>query len=202
MWSETIATGKRIMRDACLDICPGYVFSAAQEVRDMYRDLMLWCMKAEDGLYRPERGLWLWGNIGTGKSTLALALKQVCRIVRDSNDPPCHPSWRIVSAGEICRGYQKDGGKGLQPYIDSLSLCIDDLGTENSLTNHYGTAVNVVADLLMARYDLRRTHLTHVTTNISPRQIAQLYGERVYDRCREMFNFIEMSGRSWRGQAR
>lgn len=66
------------------------------------------------------------------------------------------------------------------------------------MTTYYGTPNNVIGDLLCRRYDRLDHYQTFVTTNISPEQIAEIYGERVYDRCGEMFNFVRFAGYSFR----
>lgn len=194
--SEMVRVAKGLLVHSLREVEPDYLFEPS--AAELYRNVTLWALRCQDGPCKPERGFWLMGNIGTGKSTLMRGLKLMCRAVRPSEDAPCHPAWRIESAGQICRDYQQHGAGGVQQYIDSLSLCIDDLGTENTQTNHYGTSVNVIADILLARYDRRATHLTHVTTNLTPDQLKNLYGPRVFDRVREMFNLVEMPGRSWR----
>lgn len=45
------------------------------------------------------------------------------------------------------------------------AYCFDDLGTENSL-KHFGNECNVMAEILLSRYDLfvQKRMLTHITT--------------------------------------
>ncbi len=50
--------------------------------------------------------------------------------------------------------------------------------------------VENVQYILQRRYDLRFGDFTHITSNLSPDQIADVYGEHIYDRCMEMFNFM------------
>lgn len=106
----------------------------------------------------------------------------------------------ICQAIDISDAYAKDGFEGVEPYIRLSRLVIDDLGTEPKVTGHYGTPSNVIGDLLIRRYNSRENLQTHATTNLGIAQVRAIYDDRVYDRCREMFNFVELIGSSNRFQ--
>ena len=144
----------------------------------------------------PEKGLWLEGNMGTGKSTLLRAIKNFCAIYDDDRSPnlPRYMVWR--HAKDIASGYEEEGAKYLTELCNIETLIIDDLGTEPSTTMRYGNTLNVVEELLSRRYD--RKKMTMVTTNLSMDQVKKDYRERIYDRVRETFNIIEFIGPSHR----
>lgn len=74
----------------------------------------------------------------------------------------------------------------------AIGTCFDDLGTETSPSKSYGEEKNVLAEILMNRYESGLPfNYTHITTNLSPHDISIKYGTRVRDRFREMFNLIQ-----------
>lgn len=183
------------------EICPGYTLTASE--KPVIAEIFKWCMRLPGARLSPSKGLWIWGDIGTGKSTLIKIINRFCYEVRPyepigRRHTPL-PFWmRIRRAIDLCDAYARDGVEGLANLIAIERLVIDDLGTENRLTSHYGTSTNVIGDLLLRRYDMRRDYQTYVTTNLSPPQIMDVYGPRIYDRCGEMFNFISLNGYSHR----
>lgn len=66
-----------------------------------------------------------------------------------------------------------------------------DLGIEQNM-KHFGNESNVMAEILLSRYDLLRSAgiITHTTTNLNANELEKLYGNRVRSRLREMFNLI------------
>jgi len=82
-------------------------------------------------------------------------------------------------------------------YNHPKTYCFDDLGTENSL-KYYGNDCNIMAEILLSRYDLFITQklITHLTTNLNSSEIEQMYGSRVRSRMREMFNLVSFSNKS------
>ena len=71
------------------------------------------------------------------------------------------------------------------------NYCFDDLGVESNL-KYYGNECNVMAEILLSRYDLfiSRKIKTHITTNLSASEIETIYGNRVRSRFRAMLNLI------------
>lgn len=170
--------------------------------RQAISDVFDWCLMRKDSQYDPTKGLWLYGNIGTGKSTLLRIVKAFCSEVRPyrlSGDYYIPYSFRITKADEIARQFAIKGFPVIEDYIRNKYQAFDELGAE-SITNHYSNVQNVMEHILLGRYENRREDFTHVTTNYTLGQVAEQYGERVYDRCKEMFNFVKMEGESWRNQ--
>lgn len=187
---------KRAFASIAENICPGYVFR--KEYGKTYNDLVRWCLADFNGALSPVKGLWIWGDIGTGKSTLLLIVKEFCRRYRPRVHG-LHGSFRISNTVEICSHFQREGYSGIDTYIASDSQAFDEIGSENIPTGYYGSAENVMQYIFQRRYDRRYEGIvTHVTTNITKEQITKVYGARIYDRSREMFNFIEFRGKSFR----
>lgn len=152
------------------------------------------------------KGIFLRGPVGTGKSAImrAFALWLV---------PPHR--FRIVECRDLQKQALKDGFDSLLKYsIHSYNFkngfyhrenggiiyCFDDLGAEK-LTKFYGNEINVMAEVLQDRYrefDITRLK-THITSNLKDGDlIEEMYTLRIRDRMREMFNFIDMPGPSFR----
>lgn len=177
------------------EVCPGY--ELRQEQKPLLNDIFRWCMML-DGALDPSKGLWLYGNIGTGKSTMLEIVRRFCSMVRPKDEKGFPYSFRTTNAVEICGEFAERGYEGIKTYIDSPRQAFDEVGAECVPTGHYGTQLNVIQYILQHRYDNRFDNFTHVTTNLTKKQITERYDGRIYDRCKEMFNFVEMSGKTFR----
>ena len=67
-------------------------------------------------------------------------------------------------------------------------LCIDDVGLEPTEVLDFGNAINPVIEILEHRY--RQQLFTFITTNLTPKQIREKYGDRVADRFNEIMKCI------------
>lgn len=193
--------------EVCRTICPQ--FQIADNMKSLLNDIMRWCLML-DGKYDPDKGLWLWGGIGTGKSTMLEIVRGYCYLVRppvcyrEKDNPgamrrdPWAYSFRITNASYVAGIFAKEGYPGIEEYITSCRQAFDEVGRECIPTGYFGNMENVFQYIFQRRYDIRRGDFTHVTSNLAPEQIGEIYGDHIYDRCFEMFNFIQMSGESWR----
>ncbi len=139
------------------------------------------------------KGLLISGPIGCGKSTLARLISYFC--ARESQ-------FMVKPTREISFEFEKDGyavinrySKGSYFKIGGIPVpkvyCFDDLGLEQT-PKHFGNECKVMAEILLARYDLFMTKRmqTHITTNLSASELEAIYGNRIRSRMREMFNLV------------
>jgi DNA replication protein DnaC len=75
-------------------------------------------------------------------------------------------------------------------------MAVEDMGREPVEVMDYGNVTNPVIDLMEYRYNEQL--FTVITTNLSPRQIAEKYGKRLADRFNEMFRKIIFKNGSYR----
>lgn len=185
----------KVFLQTAQEVCPE--FQIRDDLRKSITDIFYWCIMANGNL-NPQKGLWLYGNIGTGKTTLLEVVRRFCKLVRPYDNKGFPYSFRTTNALEVCGEYSTNGHVGIATYINSGRQAFDELGSESIPTGYYGTPMNVFQYILQRRYDNRYKSFTHVTTNLSIKQISEYYGPRIYDRCKEMFNFVEMGGKTWR----
>ena len=78
-------------------------------------------------------------------------------------------------------------------------ICIDDVGTEEPIVNHYGTKINWFKNFIEGYYAQFNTYESIIiTTNCSFQEIEQKYGGRVRSRMAQMFNVINVEGDDFR----
>jgi ATPases of the AAA+ class len=136
------------------------------------------------------KGILLSGPVGCGKTSLMNILRYL------------QPQFLIKPCRDIGFEFIQDGYNIIHKYSrqsinkdgSPKTYCFDDLGTENNL-KYYGNECNVMAEILLSRYDLftSRHMLTHLTTNLNSPEIEEIYGTRIRSRLREQFNLIAFS---------
>ena len=135
------------------------------------------------------KGILLTGPIGCGKTSLMNIMKTLTPAEHKFIIKPC----RDISFEFIQDGYQIIHKYSIGKLYQSepRTYCFDDLGTENNL-KYYGNECNVMAEILLSRYDLfiSKKLQTHITTNLSASEIEKQYGNRVRSRLRQLCNLI------------
>ena len=135
------------------------------------------------------KGILLAGPVGCGKTSIMNIMKYLTPVGHKFSIKPC----REVSFEFIQDGYQvlHKYSTGNLYHNDPKIICFDDLGVESNL-KYYGNECNVMAELLLSRYDIfiSKRIPTHITSNLSASEIEQHYGIRVRSRLRELVNLI------------
>lgn len=159
--------------------------------------------------YKLSKGIFLHGNIGTGKSKLFEIFNLYCRKYL----PP--KNFHIVKTNDITDNFYFHGLTAIQTHgilsfkrnVDNLpsfdrplTKCYDDLGVEPKIVKSYGNERNVMADILLKRYDLFTLYgmKTYMTTNYNVDDVIKNYGNRVGSRFKEMCNDIVYEGKDRR----
>uniref|UniRef100_UPI004048A823 hypothetical protein n=1 Tax=Roseivirga sp. TaxID=1964215 RepID=UPI004048A823 len=139
------------------------------------------------------KGILLTGPVGCGKTSLMTLL----RFMLAPKEQYIIKSTRDITLEFIQEGYttinkySKAAFQQISGELTPKAYCVDDLGVESNI-KYYGNETNVMAEILLSRYDMfiGQHMLTHATTNLSASEIESCYGNRVRSRMREMMNVI------------
>lgn len=150
--------------------------------------LLAWALKDEQQAARHRlhlrKGIMLTGPVGCGKTSLMKLLRWLL--------PPAQ-RYAVKPCRETAFEFGEEGFPVLTRYTKQYvkPLCLDDLGRETAV-QYFGNTVNVMAELLLSRYDYYGSHqvLTHITTNLNSVEIEERYGKTVRSRSRELFNLV------------
>jgi DNA replication protein DnaC len=152
------------------------------------------------------KGIFLRGPYGTGKTKIMTAF---------STWRGNKHHFRMVNCRDIQKEAAEIGFSALTKYAQKsyhykqgmyhkdngfIIYCFDDFGAEKT-TKFYGADINVMEELIQDRYiqSEETGMITHATSNLKDGiLIEQVYGPRVRDRLRQMFNFIDLNGKSFR----
>lgn len=151
---------------------------------------------------RLDKGIYIAGNTGTGKSW-ALEIMTVYSMIDDiqvcygkdfngKNINGCL-RWKNVRTDTMCEEYIKEGSYDRFKSIKILG--IQDLGAEPSESLYMGNRVDVLRMILEYRGD-QEGCMTLITSNlpINHQKLIDRYGDRVASRLAEMCNYFEIRG--------
>ena len=141
-------------------------------------------------------GILLAGGCGNGKTTIIKALQSLVNVLHIPN-PYTDKKYamRIIDAKSLvatCKSNYEDWKRLMYQDLPA----IDDLGTEPRDVMDYGNIINPTVDILTRRYENQL--FTIISTNLTPPQISQVYGEHIADRMREMMEIIPFTNSSYR----
>ena len=165
-----------------------------QELLSVLLDVENW---QTNGL-SPDKGFILMGEVGVGKTYAMHKFAETQKIGWG------HPKLPFVY------GYPEDSDiksveylcyKNGPDYLKTFTIhdmYLDDLGSENIVSKHYGSSVRIGTEILTIRHKVHPTFKTYITTNYTPEAIIESYGERVWSRLQEMCNVIIVTGKDLR----
>ena len=143
--------------------------------------------------YSLNKGLFLQGNVGTGKSSFLKIFQQNQK-----------HGFRFISCPSIANEFKKGGVEKIEKFgklalnqnkqmhfgQEKIGWLFDDLGFETQAKN-YGNTANVMVDIIQTIYNNSEMNgKVHLTTNLTADDIDEAYGRRIRSRMKEMFNVI------------
>lgn len=134
----------------------------------------------------PNKGILLSGPVGCGKTSLMKLLQHIV---------PHRRSYELIPVRNIVFSFNNNGYAVIEHYGSANYYCFDGLGIE-PIGRHFGKDCNVMGEILLSRYDffchpmpVQRVK-THAITHLKAEALKDHYGNQVYSRIRELFNWI------------
>lgn len=128
------------------------------------------------------RSVWIEGDIGTGKTALAMLLSKAA--IDAGHTVAIYSLPRLLSLMRDLLKESIDYPGGLVGFIDTLCsvdlLHLDDVGAENRTD----WVIEQLYSIVNSRYEERRSIV--MTTNLDPQELAEQIGERTVSRLVEM----------------
>ncbi|MCM1293046.1 MAG: hypothetical protein NC111_06610 [Bacteroides sp.] len=148
----------------------------------------------------PKFGIWLYGSVGNGKTTMLYAIMRLIELLGNKGyfkymGQYFYPHVRFKTATEVV-ALREESKREFNDFIDNSIVAIDDVGNEPKEILEYGNVITPMVELISQRYKVQA--YTLVTSNLSPAQIKDKYDERISDRCREMFTTIKFLNSTYR----
>lgn len=129
-------------------------------------------------------GILLCGTYGNGKTTLVYALRSVISLLSSCSYLEYQTHLNVSDAREIAKIYKDRDPEKFNDLCRERLLAVEDMGKEPAEELNYGNIISPVTELLERRYDAQL--FTVITTNLTPKEIREKYGNRVADRFNEM----------------
>lgn len=173
----------------------GNIFKVTQEAKEN-------CARISEWLFHQQKPfLILQGTFGNGKTTSAKTLLEMIRANNFKVNRWEEDSRNLELAEyDACTLFEGLAYKTLdkERLYKIPVLMIDELGVEPQSYNDFGTIITPIQDLLRARYDRRL--ITIITTNLSGPMLRDYYGDRVFDRLKELAERVLFVQESFRGR--
>ena len=138
------------------------------------------------------RGLWLFGDVGTGKTTLAMLVAKAA--LESGRSVAIYSLPRLLN--EIRRTYDEGSDSSYVQLLDRLAevdlLHVDDLGAEKSSP----WVLEQLYAIVNSRYEGERAMV--ITTNLDRDRLVEQIGERTVSRLEEMCEVIPVYGEDHR----
>jgi DNA replication protein DnaC len=140
------------------------------------------------------RGLWIYGNVGTGKTTLAMLVSKAA--LDAGRSVAIYSLPRLLA--EIRATFEVDGDGSYVSFLDRLAavdlLHVDDVGAEK--TSEW--VLEQLYAIVNARYEEERSIV--ITTNLERDELAGQINERTVSRLEEMCTVVPLFGEDARKQ--
>lgn len=146
----------------------------------------------------PNKGIYIAGKTGTGKSWALDILSAYCEVDEMKvwlSSKVHRMAYESFRTDTVCEIYSETGS--IQKFKQRGVICFQDLGTEPLESMHMGNRIAVMQQILEYRGD-RNDQLTLISSNEPIMDLHLKYGDRVQSRVKGMCNYLILNGKDRR----
>lgn len=144
--------------------------------------------------YPLKKGLFLYGEYGTGKSELMRIMEAFCE------ENKLHKQFIYTSLSNVYNKAKADAKHDpIEPNVQ-FSRCFDEFMRHHGSVTHYGESIDINEALIEQRYERfqRYGQITHFVSNQHPNDIKEKLSPMAFDRLRAMVTSVHYPGTSKR----
>lgn len=186
-----------IRRAAELSVITGtdFVFQFSDEQAAVIRGLLQYFINDPACPYPLNKGVYLYGLRGCGKTEIMQALSTF------TTEQKLSKAFAFSDLADIYAGARAN--KNTDPITPMLlsDRCFDELGYEVGAVLLYGDPLDINESIIYQRYEKNRKHgqLTHFVSNHKSGGLAALFSERIMSRMKDLVYSIHYPGEDLRG---
>lgn len=163
------------------------------------RDLLKYFIGDPSGDLDLRKGICLSGDVGMGKTFLMECFMSFAKITNNKTFGKIGCGDIYEEIGKASKSRFGSSAAAMSKYYKK-NLFFDDLGNEPLVFQDYGNKIEFMDRIFFKREESFRNGLciSHITTNLKGKEIAERYGKRFFDRFKQMFNVLVMTAPSKR----
>lgn len=165
----------------------------------IFRNFTQWLILDEEGEWDIRKSIYLWGDLGVGKTSLIKAGQLLMHHYADRlRWTPRHYNFTTMS--DIFREMVATKNLSVMERIKSGLWAIDELREEHLSIKHFGNDIQVIPMILEDRHNLWKQGIpTILTSNIPPKRLGEvLNDDRIFDRVRQQYEIVHLAGKNKR----
>ena len=163
---------------------------------EFLKNYLHWIIGSDEGKFDPRKSIYIWGQLGVGKSTIAECGHFLMDYISNRT------KWRsrrygFVSMDELFLETYTTSSLESIGKLASGSWCLDELRERHLKYKHYGNEFYMISDILTARHNLwkRQGLNTIITSNVPPPRLKEiLQDDRLMDRIKQQYETYELVG--------
>jgi len=171
------------------------VFTFTDEQKPIVANLIRYFINDPECPYDLQKGIYLYGVRGTGKTEIMQALS------RFTKENELAKAFEMANMATIYAGARAN--KNSDPVMPQTCLdrCFDEIGIEVGPVICYGDPLDINENIIYQRYERNRRfgQLTHFISNNDSSVTASLLSDRIVDRMRDLVQSVFYPGESHRG---
>jgi len=174
--------------------CREFEWQLSNEALDRIRNIIKYFINDPESAYPLQKGLFVMGTTGTGKSEIMNMAAKFCSDNKLSKEFEVSRMSQIYTRAKTDKDFDP-----ITPYTQ-FNRCFDEFGRHIGGVMRFGDSLNINEAIVEERYERMKRYgqITHFISNMTTQEAADHFPPMVFDRMREMCTSVVFAGQSKR----